>query len=110
MRSSMNINEIHFHDSRLIRVIEVTETHDLLFEVDYPVDWESNVFEPRIIAFLDTLNYVVDEGPFVGSPTLLDAYDAGSSGGYHKVTLQTNAGTRSLSYRSVELRSLNSDD
>lgn len=100
----MDISDIHFHDSLLIRVIEVAETHDLLFVVNYPVDWENNQFERRIIAFIDVLNYSVDEGPFVGAPTLLDAYDDGEEGNYRKVTLQTNAGTRSLWYKSVDLR------
>jgi hypothetical protein len=102
----LDLCDIHFHDSLLLRVVEIAESHDLLFEVEYPVDWENNLFEPRIIAFLDVLNYKVEEGPFVGAPTLLDAYDNGSDGGYRRVTLQTNAGTRSLWFRSVELRPL----
>lgn len=102
----MGLSDIHFHDSRLLRVVEDVESHDLFFEVEYPVDWENNQFEPRAIDFLDVLHYKIDEGPFAGSPTLLDAYDNGSEGDYQKVTLQTNAGTRSLWYRSVELRPL----
>lgn len=101
----MDLHDIHFHDSQLIRVVEIAETHDLHFEVHYPVDWEHNVFEPRTIAFLDVLNYRVEEGPFLGAPTLLDAYDRGHEGEYRSVTLQTNAGTRSLLFREVELRS-----
>ncbi|HEY4330261.1 MAG TPA: hypothetical protein VGN88_11040 [Phycisphaerae bacterium] len=101
----MDLNEIHFHDCRLIRVIEVGATHDLHFEVIYPIDWENNLFEPRTIVFLDVLEYRIDEGPFSGEPTLLDAYDNGSKGEYRSVTLQTNAGTRSLLFKQVELRS-----
>ena len=99
----MDLGDIHFHDSRLIRVVELAEPHDLLFEVMYPVDWENNVFDTRVIAFRDVLNYRVDEGPFWGAPTLLDAYDEGVAGDYRRVTLQTNAGTRSLSFKTVEL-------
>jgi hypothetical protein len=100
----LELSEIHFHDSRMIRVIEDATTHELHFEVAYPVDWENNVFEPRIIAFLDVLNYRVEEEPFAGAPTLLDAYDNGREGNYRSFTLQTNAGTRSLLFRGVELR------
>ena len=100
----MDIGDIHFHDSRLLRVIEIAETHDLHFEVVYPVDWENNVFEPRTIVFLDVLHYRVEEGPFVGAPTLLDAYDNGQEWNYRSVTLQTNAGTRSLLFKTVEVR------
>ncbi|MDY7225333.1 hypothetical protein [Hyalangium rubrum] len=100
----MKLSDIHFHDCRLLRVIELADTHELHFEVMYPVDWENNVFEPRTIAFLNVLNYRVDEGPFADAPTLLDAHDNGLDGEYRSVTLQTNAGTRSLLFRDVELR------
>lgn len=99
----MELDDIHFHDSTLIRVVELAEPHDLLFEVMYPVDWDNNVFDMRVIAFRDVLNYRVDEGPFCGAPTLLDACDEGPAGAYRRVILQTNAGTRSLSFKSVEL-------
>jgi hypothetical protein len=121
----LELSAIHFHDSRLIRVVEVAETHDLLFEVEYPVDWENNVFESRTIAFLDVLNYRIEEGPSVGAPTLLEAYDNGvvfvnwlgvsfvgastapdnePGSTYRSVTLQTNNGTRSLLFKEIELR------
>lgn len=99
----MELADIHFHDSRLRRVTELPESDDLLFEVDYPVDWENNLFERRIIRFRDVLNYRVDEGPFSGAPTLLDAYDQGQVGSRRSVVLQTNAGTRSLLFGSVDL-------
>jgi hypothetical protein len=52
------------------------------------VDRDKNVFEQRVIAFRDVLNYSVEEGPFIGAPTLLDAYEEGLSGVYRRVTLQ----------------------
>jgi hypothetical protein len=88
----------------LNRVVELPDSDELHFEVSYPVDWENNVFEPRAIVFIDVLNYRVDEGPFAGAPTLLDAYDNGTEGAHRSVTLQTNAGTRSLLFKRVELR------
>jgi hypothetical protein len=88
----------------LIRVIEFPDTDELHFEVSYPVDWENNVFEPRAIVFTDVLNYRVEEGPFAGAPTLLDAYDNGTEGPRRSVTLETNAGTRSLLFKQVQLR------
>jgi hypothetical protein len=88
----------------LIRVIELPGANEIHFEVSYPVDWENNVFEPRAIVFVDVLNYRIEEGPFAGAPTLLDAYDKGAEGAYRSVTLQTNAGTRSLLFKRVELR------
>jgi hypothetical protein len=100
---TVELTDIHFHDSILRRVIELPETDELLFEVDYPIDWENNVFAPRVIRFRDVLNYRVDEMPFSGGPTLLDAYDQGGVGSRRSVVLQTNAGTRSLLFGSVDL-------
>lgn len=100
----LELKDIHFHDSRLIRVLELPDAGEVHFEVSYPVDWQNNVFEPRAIVFIDVLNYHVDEGPFSGAPTLLDAYDNGARGAYRSVTLQTNAGSRSLLFKRVELR------
>jgi hypothetical protein len=102
----MDLTDIHFHDSQLVRVTEIAESHELHFEVDYPVDWENNVFERRVIVFFDVLNYRVEEIPFGGAPTLLNAEQGGSGGEYRSVTLQTNAGTRSLLFKEVELRSV----
>lgn len=99
----MELIDIHFHDARLRRVIELPETDDILFEVDYPIDWENNIFAPRVIRFRDVLNYRVDEMPFSGAPTLLDAYDQGCVGSRRSVVLQTNSGTRSLLFGSVDL-------
>jgi hypothetical protein len=101
---NLELSDIHFHDSQLLRVVEDAKLHELQLEVMYPVNWDNNLFEPRIIAFLDVLNYRVEEGPFCGAPTLLDAYDNGQEGNYRSVTLQTNAGTRSLLFKHVELR------
>ena len=47
----MDLGDIHFHDSKLVRVVELADSHDLLLEVEYPVDWENNSFERRVIAF-----------------------------------------------------------
>src|SRR4051812_18473948 len=99
----MDLGAIHFHDARIIRVVEVPSTDSVFFEVMYPVDWENNVFEPRAIAFRDVLNYKVEEGPFAGEPTMLDVYDRGMVGGRRHIEIQTNAGTPSLLFGTVEL-------
>ena len=99
----MDLPDIHFHDSVLLRVIEDPEADDLIFEVDYPVDWDNNLFEKRYIVFGDVLGYTIDEGPFSGAPTLLDYSDVSEVGDRRTVTLQTNAGTRKLLFRTVDL-------
>ena len=101
----MDINDIHFHDCRLRRVIEHCDKDDLFFEVDYPVEWECSRFEPRVIAFRDVLNYRVEEGPFAGAPDILDVREKGIVGSRRHLEIQTNAGVRSLLCADVELLS-----
>lgn len=99
----MKLAEIHFHDSRIFRVIEDSEVGDLIFEVNYPVDWDNNIFEKRYIVFGDVLEYRIDEGAFLGAPTLLNYSDDTEVGDRRAVTLHTNAGTRRLLFRTVDL-------
>jgi hypothetical protein len=42
-------------------------------EVEYPVDWEHNVFEKRCLVFENVYAYQAFEGPFLGCPTILAA-------------------------------------
>ena len=98
----MKLEDIHFHDSTIVRVIEVPE-HDLLaIELDYPVDWQASVFAPRTVLFHDVLRYVVAEGPFAGKPTILE-HAVSMDGERKRIVLRTNAGERSLSYARIEL-------
>ena len=99
----MVLEEIHFHDSRIRRVTELPARDMLVFEVDYPIDWENNVFAIRFITFIDVLEYSVDEGAFFGGATLLDYTVDAVESGRRRITLHTNAGKRSLSFREVQL-------
>ena len=103
----MKLEDIHFHDSQIIQVVEYPDVDDLVLQVDYPVDWDNNIFERRFIVFHDVLNYTVNEGPFSGAPTLLDVKNKGVVSGRQSIVLQTNAGTRSLEFSRVELTSEN---
>jgi hypothetical protein len=96
--------EIHFHDAVLRRVVEEPEAGELLLEVDYPVDWQADRFEPRVIVFGDVLDYSVREGNLDGAPTLLAADVVGERDGRSLVRIETNAGHRELLCRSVTLR------
>jgi len=99
----MNIQEIHIHDSVILRVIEDTENDVLLFEVDYPEDWDSNIFVKKVLKFTDVLNYQVCEGPFLGSPTMLSYSAQSEASGRTALKIETTAGYRELSYTEVEL-------
>lgn len=104
----IRIDEIHFHDSVINRVVEVTNVDEMRFEVSYPADWEANQFEPKLIVFTDVLNYVVDEGPFFGAPTILGVtqIEQTTATGHTRIEIQTNSGVRTLSCKSVDLRNV----
>ena len=98
----MRLEDVHLHDSTIIRVVERPALGVLAFELDYPRDWEKEVYVAKTLIFRDPLGYSVDEGPFDGNPTLLDAQIETRDGRF-VVVLETNAGRRSLSYSDVEL-------
>jgi len=99
----MKLEDIHFHDSVIHRVIENPEADTLSFEVDYPLDWENNIFARKVIQFTDVLNYQVFESPFFGKPTFLEWSIVGSESDREIVRLETNAGFRQLSFKDVSL-------
>ena len=99
----MNISSIHFHDTQILRVVEDGAADTLTMEVEYPVDWERNVFDRRLLVFADVHGYQVFEGPFQGLPTILDAEIVGTDGRWSRLRLDTNAGYRDLSCTGVAL-------
>jgi len=111
----MNVIDFFIHDSTILSTVENTENDTLDFILDYPVDWENNKFEKKILRFIDFLNYEIKEIPFSGSPRILD-YKDHSEINYaigegrnkmeitrRKIQLNTTAGTRILEYKSLEL-------
>jgi hypothetical protein len=98
----MRLEDVHLHDSTILGVIERPAKGVLAFELDYPEDWEKEVYAPKTLIFRDPLDYSVEEGPFSGNPTLLGAHIE-ALGARFSVVLDTNAGKRRLSYSSVDL-------
>ena len=99
----MDISSIHFHDTQILRVIEDAGANRLTMEVEYPVDWEHNVFEKRFLVFEDVHGYQTFDGPFQGCPTILAASIISTNGRWSRVRLETNAGIRELSCTAVRL-------
>jgi hypothetical protein len=109
----MNISDIHFHDTQILRVVEDTATDTLTMYVDYPVDWQRGVFEHRRLVFSDAYNYQVHEMPFSGVPTILDVdvletndpltRQYPDTNRWTRLRLKTNAGFRDVSCVSVTL-------
>ena len=100
----MNLNKIHFHDSQIIGVVEYLETGELLIDIDYPIDWQNDIFEHKIIVFRNVLNYEVHEGPFEGRPTILQVQQVGRKEERSLLRIETNTGFRQLLCTEVELQ------
>ena len=111
----METIDFAIHDSIIIRVIESTQNDTLDFIIDYPIDYENNVYREKILRFYEFLNYEVKEIPFASQPVILDFIDHGEINytvgdgrnvieiNRRKIELVTNAGTRMLEYEKFEL-------
>lgn len=100
----MNIESIHWHDSQIRKVIEIPGAEQLIFEVDYPVDWKQNQFEPHSISFDKVCAYEIHEGPIAGAPTILDALLLEvDSHAVYTLRIDTNAGHRIVRCMQVTL-------
>ena len=42
-----DLNEIHWHDSEVESVIEIPAKDELVYNVQYPEDWNKNTFAPK---------------------------------------------------------------
>ena len=114
-RQTVNLKEINIHDSQILKVIENCQNDTLDLVLEYPVDYEKNIFEKRTLRFFDFLNYKITEIPFGQLPTILEFNDLGTvkySIGTgrsqieierQKVEFKTNCGNRTLEYKKVEL-------
>ncbi len=107
----MQPSEIFIHDSTILKVIENIEDCSINFIIDFPSDWENNVFEKKILRFENYLNYFVKEIPFSPPIQILDFIDFGDTAYKigeieivrRKIELNTNAGKRGLEYENLTL-------
>lgn len=106
----MIINEVSFHDSQILKVIENPDGQILDFFIDFPTNWENNIFEHKILRFEDVTFYSLEEIPYIGLPTILNIIDLGqTSKAYsnsrnelvvvrNKVKIETTIGNRILEF------------
>lgn len=106
----MIINEVSFHDSQILKVIENPDKQMLDFFIDFPTDWENNVFEHKILRFEDVTFYSVEEIPFENLPTILNIIDLEKITKdfsilnnekiiiRNKIKIETNAGNRIVEF------------
>ncbi|WP_323775120.1 hypothetical protein [Alcanivorax sp.] len=97
------LNEIHWHDSEIESVIEMRAKDELVYNVQYPEDWSQNVFTAMAITFCGYHSHVVEEMPSEGNPTILAVSVVEEEGGYTTAKLETNAGNRFVTAKSVHI-------
>ena len=111
----MDIDDFSFHDSTILEIREFPENQILELLLDFPVDWENNLFEHRILKFNEVINYKLSSIPFRGSPAILEInklgvvkYEFGSgrnaiNAERNKIEIITNAGKRTIEYTTCEM-------
>lgn len=105
----MRIEDIHWHDSLILAVVLDPEKDTLQLQLSYPVDWDADNYEDRVVLFSEAHGYKEFEGPFVGSPTILGASIAGSNEHWQLLRLDTNAGYREVFFKEVALMDPDTD-
>jgi hypothetical protein len=110
----MSIDAFSFHDSNILEVKETAE-QTIDFSLNFPIDWQNNVFEKRILRFKGVIYYHIDEIPFGGQPTILQIINIGRITKFfgsdkdkfetvrNKIEIQTNAGKRIIEYSDCDL-------
>jgi hypothetical protein len=101
-----DISDINWHDSVIIKIIEIPTDSRLIFEVNYPIDWELHKYEIHCIEFMDIYQYQIYEGPFAGAITILDLEIQEIADEYDAITykMDTNAGYRTIKCKKFDLK------
>ena len=103
----MKINVPFIHDTKIYFVTEDSNKDELIFDIQWPKDWENNIFVSANLIFENVLNYQIHEGPFSGNPVILDILEIGKKTdfGIERVgfKIETNAGFRLLYCTDVKL-------
>lgn len=98
-----NLNEIHWHDSEIESVIELPQKDELIYNIQYPENWEQNIFAPKSITFSGYHSHQVNEMPFEGNPTILAVKLVSEKDGFSTIQLETNAGDRFVTAKSFTI-------
>lgn len=106
----MIFNDISFHDSQILQVVENPKENFLDFLLDFPTNWKENIFENKTLRFTGVIFYNIYEIPFVGLPTIMEIIELGEIKKVfgtgrnqievlrRKIEIQTNAGNRTIEF------------
>ncbi len=107
----IDIHDYFFHDAEILGIKQIPEENIVEFQIYFPVDWENNKFEKRLLIFYGVLHYINYSGYFHGNPTILAIddlmplqYDTVLA--TKTITIITNAGNQVISYKTCDVFSL----
>ena len=100
-----HLYEIHWHDSEIESVLEVPSRDELIYNIQYPENWDEDIFSPKSITFIGYCSHSVEEIPFEGNPTILAVSVISEHDGYTTIKLETNAGHRIITAQGYSLGS-----
>jgi hypothetical protein len=115
MHTVIDFDEVAFHDSQILGVIEATQDQTVDFSLLFPTNWEDNVFEMVTLRFYNVTFYRLDEIPFDGLPTILNIINLGTKSKSigtepnlidvvrNTIEIQTNRGNRTVEFTNCEL-------
>ena len=98
-----NLNEIHWHDSEIESVIEIPAKDQLIYNIQYPENWNLNIFVPKAIVFSGYHSHAIEEMPFEGNPTILAVSVIKQEAGFTTFKIETNAGNRFVTAKSLKI-------
>ena len=110
----MLFDEISFHDAAILEVKEDTFNQTIDFLLDFPTDWENNIFEKKVLRFKGVVFYLKKEMPFSGYTTIMEIALNDDEPSYnilpsvfeptkYKAKINTTAGIRLIEFSSVEM-------
>ncbi len=86
--------EVHWHDSEIESVFENPSMDELIYNIQYPENWDENIFVPKSITFFGYHSHSVEEMPFEGNPTILSVVIISEIDNFVTLKLETTAGNR----------------
>ena len=98
-----DLNDIHWHNCKLVSLIEVPDNALLALNVQYPENIQDDIFSTKAILFNGFYALEIHEEPTSEGITLSSATLESEENGYSTVRIETNAGYRLVKAQGVSL-------
>jgi hypothetical protein len=98
-----DLNNIHWHNCKLVSLIEVPDNNLLAVNVQYPENIQDDIFSAKGIIFNGFYALEIHEEPTSKGITLLSSEAIEEHNGYTTVKIETSAGYRLIKAQGVSL-------